>query len=278
MALNLPTFYKRLGSSIVFVAIMLTGLLWNEMVFLVLICLINVLCLRDYFRLMHTIYPETTWPDWLTTTMQVIALLLIVPVFFIHYISWNVIGLAAMAWVILPVTPTLLILGGVLSKKNALLAVLQSIGGIFYITLPVILLLLLRIDSIILPIALILMIWCNDTMAYLMGSFFGKTPFSSISPKKTWEGTVGGAVLTIVCAGLVGHYSQTYRMTDWIMLALCATIAGTLGDLLESKLKRMADVKDSGTLMPGHGGALDRFDSLLVAAPFAYVYVVYFMK
>jgi phosphatidate cytidylyltransferase len=278
MALNLPTFYKRSGSSIVFVAIMLTGLLWNEMAFLILICLINVLCLRDYFRLMHKMYPETIWPDWLTTIMQVIALLLIIPVFFIHYISWNVAGPAAIAWAILPVTPALLILGGVLSKKNGLMAVLQSIGGIFYITLPVILLLLLRIDSIILPITLILMIWCNDTMAYLVGSFIGKTPFSSISPKKTWEGTIGGALLTITGAGVVGHYSHTYRMTDWIMLALCATVAGTLGDLLESKLKRIADVKDSGTLMPGHGGALDRFDSLLVAAPFAFVYVVYFMK
>ena len=223
---------------------------------------------------MHKIDPEAVWPDWLTTTIQVIALLLIIPVFFIHYvISWPVI-----LWAVLPVTPALLILGGVLSKKTSLMAVLQSIGGIFYITLPVILLLLMRMDSKVLPIALILMIWSNDTMAYLVGSFIGKTPFSSISPKKTWEGTIGGATLTIVAAGVIGHYSHTYQMIDWIMLALCATVAGTLGDLLESKLKRIADVKDSGTLMPGHGGALDRFDSLLVAAPFAFVYVVYFMK
>jgi phosphatidate cytidylyltransferase len=274
MALNLPTFYKRLASSIVFAAVMLTGLLWNERAFLILICLINVLCLRDYFRLMHKIDPGTTWPDWLTTTMQLIALLLIIPIFFIHYvINWPVI-----LWAILPVAPALLILAGVLSKKNALMAVLQSIGGVFYITLPMILLLLLRMESIIIPIALILMIWCNDTMAYLVGSFIGKTPFSSVSPKKTWEGTVGGALLTIIGAAIAGHYSQTYRMTDWIMLALCATVAGTLGDLLESKLKRIADVKDSGTLMPGHGGALDRFDSLLIATPFVFVYVIYFMK
>ena len=274
MALNLPTFYKRLGSSIVFVAVMLTGLLYDPRAFLILICLINVLCLRDYFRLMSKIDPVTVWPDWLPTVMQVLALLMIIPVFFIHYvISWPVI-----LWAVLPVTPAFLILGGVLSKKNSLMSVLQAIGGILYITLPMILLLLLRMDSIVLPIALILMIWSNDTMAYLVGSFIGKTPFSSISPKKTWEGTIGGALLTIVAAGLVGHYTHVYKMADWIMLALCATVAGTMGDLLESKLKRMADVKDSGTLMPGHGGALDRFDSLLIAAPFAFVYVIYFMK
>ena len=274
MALNLPTFYKRLASSIVFAAIMLTGLLYNERVFLILICLINVLCLRDYFRLMQKIDPETNWPDWLPTIMQITGLFLIIPVFFIHYlISWPVI-----IWAVLPVTPALLLLAGVLSKKNSLFAVLQSIGGIFYITLPMVMLLIMRMESILLPITLILMIWCNDTMAYLVGSFIGKTPFSSISPKKTWEGTIGGALLTLMGAVVAWHYSHTYRMADWIALALCATVAGTLGDLLESKLKRIADVKDSGTLMPGHGGALDRFDSLLIAAPFAFVYVIYFMK
>ena len=132
-------------------------------------------------------------------------------------------------------------------------------------------------NSYLLPLALILMIWMNDTMAYLVGSFIGKTPFSEISPKKTWEGTAGGALLTIAGAAIFGYYTGAYRMIDWIMLALCASVAGTAGDLLESKLKRMADVKDSGTMMPGHGGALDRFDSLLVATPFAFVYAYLFM-
>jgi phosphatidate cytidylyltransferase len=134
-------------------------------------------------------------------------------------------------------------------------------------------------QDMLLPIALILMIWINDTMAYLVGSFIGKTPFSPISPKKTWEGTAGGALLTIAAAIAYGYFSHSqYAMQHWIALALCAAVAGTLGDLLESKLKRMAGVKDSGAIMPGHGGALDRFDSLLVAAPFAYVYANYFMR
>ena len=155
---------------------------------------------------------------------------------------------------------------------------LQAAGGLLYITLPMLLLLSMRMQDMLLPIMLILMIWSNDTMAYLVGSFIGKTPFSPISPQKTWEGTVGGALLTVGAACAVGYYTQTFSMATWIALALCATIAGTFGDLLESKLKRMADVKDSGTLMPGHGGALDRFDSLLIAAPFAFVYLNYFMR
>jgi phosphatidate cytidylyltransferase len=173
--------------------------------------------------------------------------------------------------------PAILFLASALREKNCLAATLESFGGIFYITLPMLLLLGMRRHDMVLPIALILMIWSNDTMAYLVGSFIGKHPFSPISPKKTWEGTIGGALLTIVGAGLYGYFSHSYRLIDWMMLALCATVAGTFGDLLESKLKRMADVKDSGFLMPGHGGALDRFDSLLIATPFAFVYAIYFM-
>lgn len=85
-------------------------------------------------------------------------------------------------------------------------------------------------------------------------------------------------MITIVGAGIYGFFSHNYRWIDWMSLALCATVAGTFGDLLESKLKRMADVKDSGNLMPGHGGALDRFDSLLIATPFVFMYVNYFMR
>lgn len=276
MALNLPVFYKRTGSAIVFGIIMLAGLLWNAWAFLGLICLINVLCLRDYFKLLQKIDADNYWPMWLPVSMQVISLMVIA---MFSRLAGE--GAPVMLWVflrVLPLLPVLLLLVGTLFKKNVFLPLLQSAGGIFYITLPMISLLGMHAMDMVLPIALILMIWTNDTMAYLVGSFIGKTPFSTISPKKTWEGVIGGAILTIIGAGIYGYCSATYRLQDWMMLALCATVAGTLGDLLESKMKRMADVKDSGTLMPGHGGALDRFDSLLVAAPFAWAYVNYFMR
>ena len=112
-------------------------------------------------------------------------------------------------------------------------------------------------------------------MAYIVGSLIGKTPFSKISPKKTWEGTVGGAILAVLVVGLVARILDMDYMQASI-IALIASVAGTAGDLFESKLKRLAGVKDSGNLMPGHGGFLDRFDSLLIATPFVWLYVILF--
>jgi phosphatidate cytidylyltransferase len=126
------------------------------------------------------------------------------------------------------------------------------------------------------PIAIIFSIWINDTMAYIVGSLIGKTPFSKISPKKTWEGTAGGAILCILVIALLGAVipvAKSIPVGHWTAIAAICAIFGTLGDLLESKLKRMANVKDSGSFMPGHGGFLDRFDSLLLAAPAVWLYV-----
>lgn len=159
--------------------------------------------------------------------------------------------------------------------------------GFLYITLPVILLVDIRLHDLktipdnllkIIPCGIIFSIWINDTMAYIVGSLIGKTPFSKISAKKTWEGTIGGAFLCVAVIALLGWYLKVYTVTDWICIAAICAVFGTLGDLLESKLKRLAGVKDSGTIMPGHGGFLDRFDSLLVATPFVWLYVYFFMR
>lgn len=275
MALHWPTFFTRLGSAIVFCIIMMLGLLWSEWAFLGLVLLILVLCLRDYFRLVKKIYPGAYRPKWMQVTTQLFSIGLLLSVAFaIFHLGVEFDKTAGLS---LLFVPTLILLFAAFSGGKSLPSVLQAGGAMIYVTLPILMFLGLRSISIIVPLALILMIWMNDTMAYLVGSFIGKTPFSKISPKKTWEGTAGGAILTIAGAAIWGHYSGYYRMIDWIALALCAAIAGTAGDLLESKLKRLADVKDSGTMMPGHGGALDRFDSLLVATPFAFAYAYLFM-
>lgn len=130
------------------------------------------------------------------------------------------------------------------------------------------------------PCAIIFSIWINDTMAYIVGSMIGKTPFSKISPKKTWEGTIGGALLCVIVIGLLTRVipqAVTISIYHWINIAVICAIFGTLGDLLESKLKRMANIKDSGSFMPGHGGFLDRFDSLLIATPFVWLYIYLFL-
>ncbi len=279
MALNLPVFYQRTGSAIVFAAVMLAGLLWDQWSFLALICLIGVLCLRDYIRLMKKIDSSSAWPIWLPVSVQLLGLYFIAISYnWLHSKEGTPFEFLNDALPIAFVIPAILLITSVLNKKNMVNSVMHSLGGLFYITLPMIFLLMMWSQNFILPIALILMIWTNDTMAYLVGSFIGKTPFSPISPKKTWEGTGGGALLTMIGAMTYGYFSGRFRLVDWAVLGLCAGIAGTLGDLVESKLKRMADVKDSGTLMPGHGGALDRFDSLLLAAPFAGAYVIMFMR
>lgn len=179
-----------------------------------------------------------------------------------------------------------------ISKKNYLVF---SLLGLIYISLPVLAMLDLGISwevhtggdqkneiifSNIIPCGIIFSIWINDTMAYLVGSWIGKTPFSKISPKKTWEGTIGGAILCIVVIALLGYYIPAAKIIDikhWIIIAAICAVFGTAGDLLESKLKRMANVKDSGSFMPGHGGFLDRFDSLLIATPFVWLYINLFL-
>jgi phosphatidate cytidylyltransferase len=133
--------------------------------------------------------------------------------------------------------------------------------------------------SSVLPVAVMLSIWINDTMAYIVGSLIGKTPLSKISPKKTWEGTIGGMLLCVMVMTLIGYFlpfGHHLALRLWIVIAILCAIFGTVGDLLESKLKRLAGIKDSGSFMPGHGGFLDRFDSLILAAPAVWIYLYFF--
>jgi phosphatidate cytidylyltransferase len=164
---------------------------------------------------------------------------------------------------------------------------LKSLLGLFYITLPIVLMIFIRTENFnglnnnylkIIPCGIVFSIWINDTMAYIVGSLIGKTPLSQVSPKKTREGTFGGIILCVIVITLIGYFTKYYSVVDWIVISLFCAVFGTLGDLLESKLKRMANVKDSGSLMPGHGGFLDRFDSMLVAIPFVFVYYFLFIR
>lgn len=131
------------------------------------------------------------------------------------------------------------------------------------------------------PCAIIFSVWINDTMAYLVGSLIGKTPFSRISPKKTWEGTIGGGILCVAVITYLGNTiprAGELDAVDWIILSSLVAVFGTIGDLFESKLKRTAGLKDSGKILPGHGGFLDRFDSMLVATPVVWFFVRIFLS
>jgi phosphatidate cytidylyltransferase len=126
-------------------------------------------------------------------------------------------------------------------------------------------------------IGFFLLIWANDTGAYLIGISFGSHKMMErISPKKTWEGFFGGVFFTIVVAWLLSDWLGVIDKTHWVILAAIISLVGTYGDLVESMLKRSIGVKDSGTIMPGHGGFLDRFDSAILSFPIVYLFISLF--
>lgn len=126
----------------------------------------------------------------------------------------------------------------------------------------------------VLPLSIFVFLWLSDTGAYCIGSLLGKHRlFERISPKKSWEGSIGGAFFAIAASLFFAHYFPFMSRGEWIGLALTIIIFGTWGDLTESLMKRQLGIKDSGTILPGHGGLLDRFDSTLMAVPAAVVYL-----
>lgn len=124
------------------------------------------------------------------------------------------------------------------------------------------------------PLAMYVFLWLNDTGAYLCGSLLGKHKlFPRISPKKSWEGSIGGAIVAMASAVAVAHFFPVLNVWQWVGMALVVVVAGTYGDLTESMIKRSLDVKDSGRMLPGHGGILDRLDSMLFAIPASVIYL-----
>lgn len=119
-----------------------------------------------------------------------------------------------------------------------------------------------------------ILVWINDTGAYLIGKNFGKQKlFPRISPKKTVEGFLGGLFFACIASYFIAEFTETLDFTYWLILSIVVSVFGTIGDLIESKFKRQANVKDSGVIMPGHGGLLDRLDSIIFVAPFFYLFL-----
>jgi phosphatidate cytidylyltransferase len=291
MAFNFQAFKTRALTAIIFVAVMLAGLLWNQWSFFILFSAIHFGCWFEYQKIIGKIdkrYTEISifhrygvmlagWAImlWMSNDAYVIGSIRL------HELGW---------WILLVCLVVLPIVEVLFSSTLNLRSVGYSLAGLIYISLSWGMMMELRGEGMLfrnreliidlgwaIPIILIASIWINDTMAYIVGSLIGKTQLSPISPKKTWEGTVGGAILCIATIALVGHYWLKASIVDLIVISSIAAVAGTVGDLLESKLKRLAGIKDSGRIMPGHGGFLDRFDSLILAVPFVWLYVMLLM-
>jgi phosphatidate cytidylyltransferase len=126
------------------------------------------------------------------------------------------------------------------------------------------------------PLGFLLMLWSNDTGAYLVGRAIGRTKlFERHSPKKTWEGFIGGVLIAALAGFIISLYFKDLPWNQWVSIAIIIGCFGTLGDLVESMFKRSINIKDSGGILPGHGGLLDRFDGFLVAAPLVYTYLYF---
>ncbi len=152
--------------------------------------------------------------------------------------------------------------------------------GIIYIGMPFALLNFIAFDGdhfYAEPVfGILLLTWLNDTGAFVVGSLFGKTPLMPrISPKKTWEGAVGGFLITIGTGAILFYTINQLSLLDWLIIAVIVSIFGSIGDLVESMLKRSRNIKDSGTLLPGHGGLLDRFDGFIFCIPFVAAYLLW---
>jgi phosphatidate cytidylyltransferase len=126
------------------------------------------------------------------------------------------------------------------------------------------------------PLSIFIFIWCNDSGAYCIGCLIGRHKmFERISPKKTWEGFFGGVAVAVGASVVMSNFFTVMNVWQWIGMAVVIVIAGTLGDLIESSMKREMGIKDSGNFLPGHGGLLDRFDSTLLAVPSVIAYLTF---
>lgn len=157
---------------------------------------------------------------------------------------------------------------------------LKLLLSLFYIIAPCYLLVTtaqISSESELITLAILALIWVNDSVAYLIGKTFGKRKlFKSISPKKTLEGSLGGLLLTLVVAYIAHSFQSSYGLVETLLIALSVSIFATIGDLIQSKFKRLANVKDSGKIIPGHGGMYDRLDSTLFSIPFVYLLLFIF--
>jgi phosphatidate cytidylyltransferase len=295
MALNKEVFKTRTLTALVYAAVMLTALLWNEWSFFIVFSVVHFGAWYEFQKLAALIDPGYGAKDsWSKLLFPLLGwgLMLMASAESLEIGGFHL--SEAGVWMV-RFFSALVFVDFFLMKTNKRAYVQWNLLGLLYISLSLALFVNLKSGWIwgyshessgltnilsafsarLMVLVLVFTIWINDTMAYLVGSFIGKTPLSSWSPKKTWEGTIGGILLS---AGLVFLVFSFYGManSELLFVVFAIAISGTFGDLIESKLKRMAGVKDSGSFMPGHGGFLDRFDSILFAAPVVWL-ISYFL-
>ena len=258
---------KRATSGFIYAVLFITAILYSKESYIVLISLFGFISIREFLILLKF--------------NNIIIYILFVGLIYLPFSSLDSSVLIDVLLVLSISGSIQLLVNLFIKKKNYPSNTIQKLDiSIRYLLLSFAFLILLPFinggyeESVIL--SLIIFIWVNDSFAFFVGKNLGKRKlFESVSPKKTIEGFLGGVFFTLITAFLVSYFCDFLSLTNLIVISLIASILGTIGDLVESKFKRQANIKDSGTIMPGHGGILDRLDSLLFVAPFVYLYIHY---
>ncbi len=281
MALKLKSLGTRALSSVFFVIILVSCIWYSYLSLLCLFFMVSLIALHEYYRLAKKLN---------ASPYQIMGHIFAVLLFLYFsaenlqmYVSMDAATIKNLAAGFLILCPSFILVKALFSTSPTnLLNAQHTLLGILYAAFPLSLLVSLPVSihdgafdyNYFKVLGIVLLIWSNDTLAYLGGSIFGKNKmYERISPGKTWEGTIIGSFGTIGI-GFLLNFNNTYdEELVWPSIALLVAVFGTIGDLVESMLKRNAGVKDSGQIMPGHGGALDRFDSLIFVTPFIYAFL-----
>lgn len=269
--LKLPNIVVRILSGAVFVALLLGGIL-NEYTFAVIFTVITALSLYEFYGLV-----QTSAKVGVSRILNIVAGICLFSGSFLYFSLGSTIGFALYAVLIMAV-----FIGELYFKReDPIKSLAYGILGQVYIAVPFSLANYLAFAHssgqyhYLYILAVLIFIWVNDSFAYLTGIAFGKHRlFERISPKKSWEGFIGGAVFSIAVSVLFYHFFDELPMPAWMGFAAVTVAFGTWGDLIESLFKRTLGVKDSGSMIPGHGGILDRFDSTILTIPAVVVYLL----
>jgi len=264
-------FFKRALSGILFVSVLIFSILYSKISFIVLFFILMIFCLYEFKKMIQL---KSVFPYLIGTLLFVFGNILGVEDIPKKMI-FDYVGVALFFTIFITFASILF------AKKEEVISHLGKIYlSIIYIVVPFTLIVKIPflnttfnyVNTTILGV--FLLIWTNDTFAYLVGKNFGKHKLlERISPNKTIEGFIGGMIFTFVLSFILAQQFTTLSLIQWIVIAGIVSIFGVLGDLIESMFKRQAGVKDSSNFIPGHGGFLDRFDSVIFAAPFIFIYL-----
>lgn len=261
----------RIITALIGVAIIIGSIFIDPLMFTAVFALISILTHIEFIR---TTTHHTHRNHYISSAFTLVAGLYILCIshpYLTHFVHDD------MYWLLL-IVPVLLIIELYAQRDTPFQHAALMVLGLLYIPTVFGLYIYLSLqpeDGEWFALGLLFMVWSNDTFAYFAGRWLGRRKlFERISPKKTWEGFIGGMVMTVVCGYVMSlFYPQGPSAAAWMGLGLVVSVAGTFGDLVESMLKRSIHIKDSGSLLPGHGGFLDRFDGFLFAVPAAVCYM-----